>query len=109
MGAVFATRLTDALAERLPSSGATGGGSSSLTPDDVAQLPQQLHDIVISSYNNALMPIFLWLAPLTLVSAVVLWFVHEKPLRHTIEAAKKDESIGEQTLDAAEAMTGAER
>ncbi|MFS0884693.1 MDR family MFS transporter [Aeromicrobium sp. 179-A 4D2 NHS] len=109
VGSIFTSRLTDSLSRQLPETGASGGGSSSLTPDSVAQLPQALHDIVVGAYNDALMPIFLWLAPFTLVSAAVLWFVHEKPLRHTIEAARKDESIGEQTLDAAEAMTGAER
>ncbi|GAA3529000.1 MFS transporter [Aeromicrobium flavum] len=109
VGSIFTSRLTETLATELPSTGRSGSGSSSLTPDAVAQLPQELHDIVVGAYNEALMPIFLWIAPLTLVSAAVLWFVHEKPLKHTIEAAKKDESLGEHTLDAAEAMSGAER
>ncbi|MCD9153195.1 MDR family MFS transporter [Aeromicrobium duanguangcaii] len=108
VGSIFTTRLTDSLAATLPESG-TGGGSSSLTPDMVSSLPPALHDLVVGAYNEALMPIFLWLAPFAAVSAAVLWFVHEKPLRHTIETAKKDESLGEHTLDAAEAMTGAER
>lgn len=106
VGSIFTSRLTDSLSTKLP---AAGGGSSSLTPDSVGRLPQEIHDIVVGAYNEALMPIFLWLAPLTLVSALVLWFVHEKPLRHTIEATRKDESLGEQALDATEAMTGAER
>lgn len=108
VGSLFTSRLTDSLGTKLTSDGRSGG-SSSLTPDSVAQLPQEIHDIVVVAYNEALMPIFLWLAPLTVVSALVLWFVHEKPLRHTIETVRKDESIGEHALDAAEAMTGAER
>ncbi|MBC9225379.1 DHA2 family efflux MFS transporter permease subunit [Aeromicrobium sp. 636] len=108
VGSIFTTRLTDSLAKELPESGA-GGGSSSLTPDAVADLPPALHDVVVGAYNDALMPIFLWLVPFAAVSAAVLWFVHEKPLHHTIEVAKTDESLGEQTLDAAGAVSGAER
>lgn len=107
VGSIFTSRLTDSLATQLPAKAGSGSGSSSLTPDSVNGLPQQLHDIVVGAYNEALMPIFLWLAPLTIVSALVLWFVHEKPLRHTIETSKKDETLGERTLDAAEAMSGA--
>lgn len=109
VGSIFTSRLTESLATKLPSAGEAHSGSSSLTPDSVAHLPQEIHDIVVTAYNGALMPIFLWLAPLTLVSALVLWFVHEKPLRHTIEASRQEESLGERTLDATEAMTGAER
>lgn len=108
VGSIFTARLTDSLSAQLPATG-DSGGSASLTPDSVAHLPREIHDVVVAAYNDALMPIFLWLVPLTLVSAVVLWFVHEKPLRHTIEASRQDESIGERTLDAAESMTGVER
>ncbi len=101
VGSIFTARLVDSLSDRLPESGGTAGGSGSLTPDLVAHLPEPVRQIVVESYNDALMPVFLWLAPLMLASAVVLWFVHEKPLSETIET--------EPVLDAADAMTGAER
>lgn len=108
VGSIFTSRLVDSLARDLPASGQSGG-SGSLTPDAVAQLPDAVRDIVVTAYNEALMPIFLWLVPLALISAVTLYFVHETPLKHSIESTKQDESLGEQTLDAADAMTGAER
>ena len=108
VGSIFTTRLTDSLAQQFPDAG-KGSGSSSLTPESVASLPDAARDIVVTAYNEALMPIFLWLVPLAVVAAGVLWLVREKALRHTIETAKKDESLGEQTLDATGAMTGAER
>lgn len=97
VGSLFAGRLAELLTERLPAAagGEAPGGSNSLTPALVSQMPPEVRDLIISSYNDALTPIFLWMVPLALVSAVVLFFVKEKPLATTVEHDVLSESISE--------------
>ncbi|GAA2552743.1 EmrB/QacA subfamily drug resistance transporter [Neomicrococcus aestuarii] len=87
VGSVFASRLGDLLSERLPQ--AAGGGdahaSSSLTPAIVNSLPEEIKNIVISSYNEALVPLFFWLVPVMLIGVIALLFVEEKALATKIE------------------------
>jgi hypothetical protein len=97
VGSLFASRLTGLLAERLPAM-ATGGeaaGSNSLTPALVAGLPAPIRDAVISSYNDALTPIFIWMVPLALIASVLMCFVKEKSLATSIEHDVLSESISE--------------
>jgi len=109
VGSIFTSRLVDSLTAQLPEATQGGASGSSLTPDLVATLPDPVRDIVVTAYNEALMPIFLWLVPLALVSVVTLWFLRETALSRTIETTREAESLGEQALDAADALTGAER
>ena len=87
VGALFASRLGTLLAERMPSGAAQGAelDPSSLTPEAVGELPGPLHSVVVESYNDALVPLFLWMAPLVLVSTVLLLFVEEKPLGTSLD------------------------
>ena len=86
VGSVFAGRLADLLAERLPAqAGGAPGTTNSLTPAVVAALPEALRNPIVASYNDALTPIFLWITPLALLAAVLLCFVTEKPLATTVE------------------------
>ncbi len=67
VGSLFASRLADLLGERLPAAatgGGTPGGSNSLTPAVVNHLPAEIKDLIVSSYNDALTPIFIWIVPL---------------------------------------------
>lgn len=85
VGALFASRLTELLLDRLPSGGDAAGGISSLTPAIVNGLPDALREIVVTAYTDALMPIYLVLAPLALLAIVALAFIPERPLATTIE------------------------
>ena len=87
VGALFASRLGSLLAERLPAGAVqeTDLDPSSLTPEAVGELPASLHSVVIEGYNDALVPLFLWMVPLVLVSTVLLLFVEEKPLETSLE------------------------
>ena len=86
VGSVFVTRLHDLLAERLPSAAANASvDANSLTPGTVQNLPDALRLPVIDSYNDALLPIFLFMVPLTLIALVLLLFVEEKPLATQID------------------------
>ncbi|MFJ6359323.1 MFS transporter [Pseudarthrobacter oxydans] len=88
VGSLFASRLHELLIERLPAAAAGGGapgGSNSLTPAVVNTLPAPVKEAVISSYNDALTPIFIWMVPLALIGTVLLCFVKEKPLATAVE------------------------
>ncbi len=86
VGALFTSRLTGLLADRLPAGG-TGGDSNALTPAAVAALPDGLREVVVGAYNDALTPVFLMLVPLVVVGLILLVFVKEVPLRSTLEPA----------------------
>lgn len=86
VGSVFVTRLHDLLAERMPpAAGSAPVSGNSLTPGLVQGLPDALRLPVIDSYNDALLPIFLFMVPLTLMALVLLFFVVEKPLATQID------------------------
>ncbi|WP_084076821.1 MDR family MFS transporter [Demequina sp. NBRC 110057] len=94
VGSLFTGRLTSLLTNRLPADAveASGADFNSITPEAVAALPDPYHDIVVSSYNDALAPVLGWIAPLTLVAVVMLLFVKEVPLRTSVN---RDETTGE--------------
>lgn len=94
VGTLFATKLTELLTNRLPASGTGGAGNSnSFTPDLVNHLPTRIHDIVVSSYNEALTPVFLYMVPLIAIAVILLSFVKEKPLATTIKKDAVPESL----------------
>lgn len=98
VGSLFASRLADLLTERLPAAatgGGTPGGSNSLTPAVVNGLPAEIKELIVSAYNDALTPLFLWMVPLAVIAVVVLFFVKEKPLATTVEHDIRSEAISE--------------
>ncbi|GAB6902401.1 MDR family MFS transporter [Kineosporia succinea] len=81
VGAVFTSRLTDQLTQRLDASSASAvGDADSLTPALVHALPQAAQDAVISSYQHALTPVFLYLIPIFAVGLVLAFLLPEKEL-----------------------------
>jgi len=95
VGSMFVARLTSLLVERLPSGALKSHGSQSLTPALVSSLPVSIKRIIISSYNEALVPIFIYMVPLGLLAAVLLLFVKETPLATEIEHEISTESLAE--------------
>jgi hypothetical protein len=70
----------------MPSTGGSSDiGATSLTPAVVNSLPGPVRDVIVSSYNEALLPILLYIVPLVLVGLVLVAFVREKQLSTTIE------------------------
>ncbi|MGO4186343.1 hypothetical protein AB4Y73_01490 [Pseudarthrobacter sp. TAF60_1] len=61
----------------------------------VNHLPAAIKDLIVSSYNDALTPVFIWMVPLAVLAAVVLVFIKEKPLATAIEHDVLSESISE--------------
>ena len=102
VGGLFTSRLTSLISERMPQQALQSSGghaSSSLTPELVASLPEPVHGIIVNAYNDALIPLFLYLVPLALVSTLLLFFIREDALATTLET--------EPAVDIARAATGA--
>ncbi|MCJ7859192.1 MDR family MFS transporter [Corynebacterium kalidii] len=98
VGSVFTSRLQTMMGERVPAAmqemgpeaapyadSFSSSGSHSITPDMVSHLPGALHEAVITSYNDALVPIFTVLIPLAVVAGVVLLFTRQDKLKDTVE------------------------
>ncbi|MFD4375046.1 MFS transporter [Streptomyces sp. NPDC058486] len=86
-GTLFASRLDDALADRLPRIQGSGGqGAAALppaeaiTPQTVHALPPALRDLYIQAYADAMPRIFLYLVPVLVLGLVLAFFLKEQPL-----------------------------
>lgn len=111
VGGIFVGNLKDELADRMPAAiaalspeqqqayAAQGGiDSNSLTPAIVHQLPTSIHDAIIYSYNDALVPVFLVLAPAVIVALILVYFIKQEKLRETsmeMELEKKATVVAE--------------
>ena len=95
VGSVFASRLTTLLMEKLSTDGAGGTGMNSFTPASVNALPDALRLPILDAYNEALMPIFVLMVPLALISAVALIFITKKPLATTVRDEATVEGLAE--------------
>lgn len=98
VGSVFTSRLVAAVADKVPTNTGPQDGAHSLTPEVVNAMPDQLREAIIQSYNEALIPVFLYMMPLALLAAVVLLFVREKALATTVEEDVTAESLAEGQL-----------
>ncbi|WNC03112.1 MFS transporter [Streptomyces sp. CGMCC 4.7035] len=80
-GTLFANRLSDALAQRLPArAGAQLPDPQSITPQLVHALPPALRDAYIEAYADAMPRIFLLLVPVIVLGLFIAFFLKEKPL-----------------------------
>ncbi|MCL7428340.1 MFS transporter [Streptomyces sp. YS415] len=80
-GTLFADRLTDALADRLPTPAGAGlPDPESITPQVVHALPPALRDDYIQAYADAMPRIFLYLVPVLALGLLIAFFLKEKPL-----------------------------
>ncbi|MEV7399692.1 MFS transporter [Streptomyces sp. NPDC091267] len=93
-GTLFAGRLSDALAVRLPS-GAGLPDPESITPQLVHAMPPALRDSYIQAYADAMPRIFLYLVPVLVLGLFFAFFLKEKPLvsHHSPETAAEPASI----------------
>lgn len=88
VGALFSSRLTDLLGERMPAG--DPGDTNSFTPAAVNALPEQIRDIIVGAYNDALTPVFLMLIPMVIAGLILVIFIKEVPLRATLEGSEDD-------------------
>ncbi|WP_435271774.1 MFS transporter [Streptomyces parvulus] len=80
-GTLFADRLTDALADRVPAEAGAGlPDAEAITPQLVHSLPPGLRDAYIGAYADAMPRIFLYLVPVLVLGLLIALFLKEKPL-----------------------------
>ena len=80
-GTLFADRLTDALADRVPAEAGAGlPDAEAITPQLVHSLPPALRDAYIGAYADAMPRIFLYLVPVLVLGLLMALFLKEKPL-----------------------------
>ncbi|MFG2681589.1 MFS transporter [Streptomyces sp. NPDC048392] len=80
-GTLFAGRLTDALADRVPAqAGVRLPDAEAITPQLVHSLPPALRDAYIGAYADAMPRIFLYLVPVLVLGLLIALFLKEKPL-----------------------------
>ncbi|MFE4330356.1 MFS transporter [Streptomyces sp. NPDC056831] len=93
-GTLFAGRLADALAVRLPS-GAELPDPESITPQLVHAMEPALRDSYIQAYADAMPRIFLYLVPVLALGLFFAFFLKEKPLvsHHSPESAAESAPI----------------
>lgn len=97
VGALFTERLVNLLGVRLgEQAGAIQGGTNSLTPELVENLPPAAQDVVVGAYNDALAPVFLFIVPLAVIAMVLLLFVKEVPLATRIDRTELPEGYAAQ-------------
>ncbi|NUK51862.1 MFS transporter [Streptomyces lunaelactis] len=92
-GTLFANRLTDALADRLPAGAdlptASIPHAESITPQMVHAMEPALRDGYIQAYADAMPRIFLYLVPVLALGLFIAFFLKEKPLvSHSTQAAE---------------------
>ncbi|OFP37824.1 MULTISPECIES: MDR family MFS transporter [unclassified Corynebacterium] len=98
VGSLFIHKMRDNMAERMPGALAQlppeqleavgplfDGGSSNLTPHQVAQLPDAVKEAVLTSYNDGLTPVFLMIVPLAVLAFLLLVPIVEDPLKETVD------------------------
>ena len=92
IGSVFTQRLLDNiksgmtdLAKAAPSQPLPKVTSTGLTPQIVADMPEPLHTLIITSYNDALVPLYFWVAPLAVLGFIFLCFLPNTPLAKTLK------------------------
>ncbi len=88
VGSLFVSRLKDLLSENMPAAPGRATDAvdpNSFTPESVQSLPDAFRDPIIQSYNDALLPIFLYMIPLAVLALLVLAFVVEKPLATRVD------------------------
>ncbi|MGW4031490.1 MFS transporter [Streptomyces sp. NPDC004838] len=81
-GTLFADRLADALAVRLPGGAGLPDGMDpeSITPELIHTLPAAVRDGYVQAYADAMPRIFLYLVPVLLLGLFIAFFLKEKPL-----------------------------
>jgi MFS family permease len=92
-GTIFATRLTHQLSGVPHTVTAHLGSGVQLNPQQIDQLPPQVHDVVLHAFAHSLSGVFLFGMALSLVPFTLSWFLREKPLRTSVARQAEEEPL----------------
>jgi EmrB/QacA subfamily drug resistance transporter len=101
-GALFNSRLTAELVDKLPAGAAErlGGASADIinSPESIRALPSAISTAVIDAVSSSLSTVFLAATPVFVAGAILAVFLKEKPLRSTTGAVSLAEGAEEAFL-----------
>ncbi|MEU0184086.1 MFS transporter [Streptomyces sp. NPDC006207] len=93
-GTLFANRLADGLADRLPR-GVDLPDPQSITPQMVHAMPAPLREAYVRAYAEAMPRIFLYLVPVLALGFLLAFLLKEKPLvTQHVPTARKADTVG---------------
>ncbi|MFY9633799.1 MAG: MDR family MFS transporter [Cellulosimicrobium cellulans] len=106
-GAIFTNRLSESLTSAFTGAGASSEqaaqSTSSLDPQALSQLPDQLRDAVVNAYAESLAPVFWYLIPFIAVALLLAITLKQIPLSDTAGMVARGEAVGGEEADRLEA------
>ncbi|MGA3152629.1 MAG: MDR family MFS transporter [Streptosporangiaceae bacterium] len=90
-GAIFARRLTEAMAARLPGVH-LNAANGQFNPATVNQLPAPVRIDVFYAISHAIQGVFFWAAPAAILVFALAWLIREVPLRSTVGPAPGEQA-----------------
>jgi EmrB/QacA subfamily drug resistance transporter len=83
-GAIFASRLTNALEQLPPDSLKYLKGGVHMSPAQAAKLPPEVHADFLNAFAHSLHGVFLWGTAIAVIPFGLSWLLREIPLRTTV-------------------------
>ncbi|MEE2570910.1 MDR family MFS transporter [Pseudarthrobacter sp. J64] len=97
-GSIFTNRLSTSLTEAFTGAGATAEqavqATSTLDPQALSQLPDQLRDAIVNAYADSLAPVFWYLVPFIALALILAITLKQIPLSDTAGMVARGEAIG---------------
>ncbi|MFF2347666.1 MDR family MFS transporter [Pseudarthrobacter sp. NPDC058119] len=97
-GSLFTTRLSESLTSAFTGAGASAEqasqSTSTLDPQALNQLPDQLRDAIVNAYADSLAPVFWYLLPFIAVALLLAITLKQIPLSDTAGMVARGEAIG---------------
>ncbi|MCQ6269785.1 MFS transporter [Pseudarthrobacter sp. R1] len=97
-GAIFTNRLSESLTSAFTGAGASADqaaqSTSTLDPQALSQLPDQLRDAIVNAYAESLAPVFWYLIPFIAVALILAVTLKQIPLSDTAGMVARGEAVG---------------
>lgn len=106
-GAIFTNRLSESLTTAFTGAGASAEqasqSTSTLDPQALSQLPEQLRDAIVNAYAESLAPVFWYLIPFIAAALLLAITLKQIPLSDTAGMVARGEAVGGEEADRLEA------
>lgn len=106
-GAIFTNRLSESLTKAFTGAGASieqaAQSTSTLDPQALSQLPDQLRDAIVNAYADSLAPVFWYLVPFLAAALVLAITLKQIPLSDTAGMVARGEAVGGEEAERLEA------
>ena len=97
-GAIFTNRLSESLTSAFTGAGASADhaaqSTSTLDPQALSRLPEQLRDAIVNAYAESLAPVFWYLIPFIAVALILAVTLKQIPLSDTAGMVARGEAVG---------------